>query len=192
METLDFAMNFEANEQSEADKKLLVIFYKDVVKNEVKSTEAGRPIFDEFDFVKILTPGSRDTFTGDATEQYQARFPQQWARYKAGQSQDLAGTPLNMLPWLSIGQIAEFHAVNVKTVEHLAGMPDVLAQKFMGASQIKARAQQYLDAAKDAAPLLKVQAELNKRDVQIDELQQTVQALKDKIDADAAAKKQAK
>jgi hypothetical protein len=188
MDTLDFAMNFEANEQSEADKKLLVIFYKGTIKNEFKSTEAGRPIFDEIDLVKILTPGSRDTFTGDATETYQARFPQQWARYKAGQSQELAGTPLNMLPWLSIGQIAEFEAVNVKTVEHLAGMPDVLAQKFMGAAQIKSRAQQYLDAAHDAAPLLKVTAELNKRDVQIEELKATVQALKDKIDADAAKK----
>lgn len=174
---VDFMMNFEDNQQAEADKKLVVAFYKDAIKNEFKSTEAGRPIFDEVDLVKIITPGSRDSFVGDATEQYQQRFPQQWARFKAGQSQDITGTPLNMLPWLSIGQIAEFNAVGCRTVEQLVGMPDVLSQKFMGHHGIKQRAQQYLEAAKSAAPLLKMEAELKKRDEQIEELQAAVQAL---------------
>lgn len=176
-DTLDFTMNFEQNEQSEADKKLVVIFYRDTVKNEPKSVDAGRPIFDEFDFVKILTPGSRDTFTGDATPQYQERFPMQWARYKQGREQQSSGTPLNQLPWMSIGQVAEYNALNVHTVEQLVNMPDVLAQKFMGMHGIKQRAQLYLDAAKDAAPTQKLQAELQKRDEQIAELQQVVQAM---------------
>ncbi len=188
-DTLDFAMNFEDNQQSEADKKLLVVFYKDTVKNEPKSIEAGRPIFDEIDLVKIITPGSRDTFVGDATPQYQERFPQQWARYKAGRDQNTSGTPLNLLPWLSIGQIAEFAAVGCHTIEHLVGMPDAMSQKFMGHHAIRQKAQQYLDAANAAAPTMKMQAELQKRDEQIAELQKTVQALLDKQAADNAAKK---
>lgn len=177
METLDFAMNFEDAQQSEADKRLLVMFYKDVIKNEIKSTEAGRPIFDEVDLIRIMTPGSRDSFTGDATEQYQQRFPQQWARYRAGKDQKLSGTPLNQIPWLSIGQIAEFNAVNCHTVEQLVGMSDALSQKFMGHHAIKQRAQLYLDSAKAEAPSLKLQAELAKRDEVITELKQTVDAL---------------
>ncbi len=185
---IDFQMNFEANEQSEADKKLLVMFYKSAVKNELKSVEEGRPIFDEIDLVKILTPGSKDTFTGDATAQYQQRFPQQWARYKAGQNQELSGTPLSMVPWIGVGQLAELEAVGCKTVEHLAGMSDALSQKFMGHHQLKQRAQQYLDAAKDRAPMLKMEAELKKRDETIAELQQAVQAMQAKQAADAQAK----
>jgi hypothetical protein len=185
-DTLDFAMNFEENQQTEADRKLFVIFYKDVIKNEVKSTEAGRPVFDEIDLIKIITPGSRDSFVGDATEQYQQRFPQQWARYKAGKSQELSGTPLNQLPWLGIGQIAEFNSVGCHTVEQLVGMPDSISQKFMGHHAIKLRAQNYLAAAKEAAPTLKMEAELKKRDEEMAQLKQTVEALSAQL---AAAKK---
>lgn len=184
MEALDFAMNFEDGQQNEADKKLLVLFYRDTVKNEAKSTESGRPIFDEIDLVKIITPGSRDSFVGDATEQYQQRFPAQWARYKAGRDQGHgSGTPLNMLPWLGIGQIAEFNAVGCHTVEQLVGMADSVSQKFMGHLAVKQRAQAYLDAAKESAPTLRLQAELQKRDDTIEELRKANEALKDRMDA---------
>jgi hypothetical protein len=176
-DTLDFAMNFEQNQQAEADRKLLVIFYKDVVKNEPKSTEAGRPVFDEIDLVKIITPGSRDSYVGDASYEYQERFPQQWARYKAGKSQEMSGTPLNQLPWLGVGQIAEFNAVGCYTVEQLVGMPDAVSQKFMGHHAIKQRAAQYLNLAKENAPLMKMESELKQRDEQIAQLQETVNAL---------------
>ena len=192
METLDFAMNFEDNQQSDADKRLFVVFYTGTVHNEHKSIEAGRPIFDEIDLVKIITPGSKDSFVGDATPDYQARFPQQWARYKAGKDQNTSGTPLNQLPWLGQGQIAEFNAVGCHTVEQLVGMSDALSVKFMGHHQIKQRAQAYLDAAKESAPLVKLQAELHKRDETIEELRQTVDAMKSHMTDLEAAKKPAK
>jgi len=191
-DTLDFAMNFEDNQQSEADKKLLVIFYKDVVKNEFKSTEAGRPIFDEIDLIKIITPGSRDSFVGDANEIYQQRFPQQWARYKAGRSQEMSGTPLNQLPWLGVGQIAEFNAVGCHTVEQLVGMSDAISQKFMGHHAIKQRAAAYLEASKAEAPLLKVQEELRKRDEEITELREMVNAMQASRKQEQAEKAAAK
>lgn len=177
MEVADFKMDFEENQQAEADKRLMVIFYKDVVKNELKSTEAGRPIFDEVDLVKIITPGQRDSFVGDANEHYQQRFPQQWARYKSGRSQELSGTPLNQLPWMSISQIAEFNAVGCHTVEQLVGMSDAVAHKFMGFQNIRQRAELYLEAATAAAPALRLQNELQKRDEQIAELQRSVELL---------------
>jgi hypothetical protein len=187
--TIDYEINFQDNQQSEADKRLLVVFYKEAIKNTFKSIEAGRPIFDEVDHVKIMTPGSRDTFTTKVTggdSEYPLRFPQQWARYKAGQDQEASGTPLNQLPWMSIGQIAELNAVGCKTVEQLVGMSDALSQKFMGHHQLKQRAQVYLDTAKDAAPLLKLQSELETRDEQIAELQATVKGL---VEANKAAAK---
>jgi hypothetical protein len=187
-DTLDYVMNFEDNQQAEADKKLFVVFFKDVVKNEAKSIEAGRPIFDEIDLIKIITPGSRDSFVGDASPTYQERFPQQWARYKAGRSQEMSGTPLNQLPWLGVGQIAEFNAVGCHTVEQLVGMSDSISQKFMGHHAIKQRAAAYLEASKAEAPLLKMQEELKKRDDEIGELREMVNAMQASRKADEAAK----
>lgn len=178
MDSVDFAMDFEDGQQSEADKKLLAMFYNDVVKNEAKSIEAGRPIFDNVTLIRIITPGSRDTFVGDATLEYQRRFPQQWARFKAGQDQsEGSGTPLNMLPWMQPNQVAEFKAVGCHTVEQLVGMSDAISQKFMGHHQIKQRAQEFLDLAKENAPQLRLKAELEKRDEEIKELKAAVAAL---------------
>ena len=189
-DVIDFAMNFQDNEQSEADKKLFVQFYKDAVKNQVKSIEAGRPIFDEVDHVRIITPGSRDTFVTKVKEGsgYPERFPAQWARYQAGLSQQDSGTPLTQMPWMTVGQIAELNAVGCNTVEQLVGMSDALSQKFMGHHQLKQKAKRFLDAAQEQAPALKLQAELEKRDEQIAQLQATV----DKLLADRKAEQDAK
>jgi hypothetical protein len=176
-ETLDFAMNFEDNQQAEADKRLLVKFYTEPVHQEFASIEAGRPIYKDEEFVSIIAPGSRNTVTARATYDYQQRFPKQWAQFKAQQSQVVEGTPLHVLPWLSKSQIAEFAAFNVTTVEALANMPDSASQVFMGHHQIKQRAAAYLMAAKDAAPMIKLQSELEKRDEQIKELQAQMAAI---------------
>lgn len=163
-------LDFDQSRQYEGDNRLAVLFYKRAIKNASKSIEAGRPIFDEMDYIKILTPGSRDTFESEATQQYQQRFAAQWTKYKANQTQEVSGTPLDQVPWLTLGQVAELHAVNVRSVESLVAMPDSLAQKFMGYHELKRRAQAFLGAAADAAPLLKMEEELKKRDEEIAEL----------------------
>ena len=176
--TIDHALDFQDGQQQEADKKLYVVFYKEAIKNESQSIAQGRPIFDEIDHIKIFSAGSRDTFVTEVNQGYIERFPVQWARYKANQDQTITGTPLSALPWMTIGQMAEFNALNVKTVEQLATLPDSVSSKFMGFQQIKQRAQTYLDASKEAAPALKLQAELEKRDEQIAELTRMIGEMK--------------
>jgi hypothetical protein len=59
-----------------ADARLVVQFYKKSVKQDDASNEAGRPIFKEFDFVRIMIPGDNlteiDTY---AQESHKQRFP---------------------------------------------------------------------------------------------------------------------
>lgn len=181
---IDFNMNFEENQQADADKRLVAIFFVEPLKNESKSIEANRPIFDDTEMIKILFPGQRDTVVAMADEGYKQRFPLQYARFKQNQDQTSTGTPLNQLPWMTVSQIAEFKAVNCHTVEQLVGMPDSVSQKFMGHHAIKQRAQMYLTLAKDAEPMSRLENELQKRDDQIAELQrqmtEMIAAQKDK------------
>ena len=169
--TIDFDMNFQDDQQSDADKKLFVTFFTEAVQNESRTIDEGRPIFDDIDMIKIMYPGQRDTTVGIAHMGYQQRFPRQWAQYKARQTQTISGTPLSSATWLSKGQVAELNSVNIHSVEQLAGMPDNVAVKFMNHHQLKQQAQAFLDAAAGNAPLLRMQAELSKRDEQIAELQ---------------------
>ena len=169
--TIDFDMNFQDDQQSDADKKLFVTFFSEAVQNEGKTLEAGRPIFDDVDMIRIMYPGQRDTTVGIAHFGYQQRFPKQWAQYKAKNEQTVSGTPLDVVTWLTKGQVAELNHVNIHSVEQLAGMPDNISQRFMNHHALKQQAQAYLDAAAGSAPLIKMQAELTKRDEQIAELQ---------------------
>jgi hypothetical protein len=174
--TFDSDVYAEGQEYKD-DARLVVQFFTEAVKNEAKSAEAGRAIFDEVAMVRIMTPGSRDVMVTRAGKNYPLRFPRQWERFQANQSQIADGTPLEQVPFLSVGQIAELKACNVYTLEQLANLADSVAHKFMGAQKMKQLAVAYLEAAKEAAPFTKLMDELEKRDAQIAVLQQQVAQL---------------
>lgn len=174
---------YEDSSRFKDDNRLYVKFFREAVQNIPRSAEEGRPIFVEVDMVSIRTPGSRDVLVTRASEEYQHRFPKQWDRYKRDQEQTVEGTPLKEVPWLTVGQIAELNGVFVTTLEQLAAMPDNLAQKFMGSHQLRQRAQAMIDAAKQGAPLSKMQEELKQRDLQIAGLQDQLNKLIERMKA---------
>ena len=186
---IDFAMDFEAHQQDEGDKKLFVQFFREAVLSEFKTTQEGRPIYDDVDMIKIHTPGSRDTVVNPVHEGYKQRFPKQWAQYVAKVDQTSSGTPLKVLPWLTTSQVAEMAYFNVHSVEQLAAMPDNMPNKPMNHQSLKQQANAFLEAAKGAAPLLKMQAELKARDEVIAEMQSTIATMKAQLAALATAKK---
>lgn len=162
---------FEQSREYESDSKLFVVFYRGAKLNDQKTSEAGRPVHDDVDFIRIVVPGQRDTVVAEADYSYQQRFPKQWAQYKANAEQFGSGTPLSEVTWLTPAQIADMRAMNIRTVEQLAAVPDSNAHAVMGFHGLKQRAVAYLEAAAGNAPLIKLQSELEKRDAQIAELQ---------------------
>lgn len=152
------------------DDKLIAFFHIEAVKNQTKSDEQGRLVCDDIEHITIITPGQRDTLVTEVTDHYRRRFSKRYEAWKARQEAPAEGTPLTEVPWLTKSQIAEFNWMHVKTVEQLVNLSDAVAQKFMDFHKIKARAQRFLDAAKEAAPDLKLEAELAKRDEELAEL----------------------
>lgn len=177
MDPTEFGMMDYDGDANNDDKKLFVVFHRGFVQNEAKSAEAGRPVHDDVDMITIRVPGQRDSLVARADLGYQQRFPRQWAQFKANAEQLGSGTQLSEVPWLTPAQIADLKATNIHTVEQLAEMADSNAHVFMGAQGLKQRAKAYLDAAAGAAPALKLQAELEKRDEQIAELTAIVNRL---------------
>ena len=102
------------SDEGNADARLAVTFYKRSVKQDRDSEEAGRPIFKEFDFVRICVPGDNlteiDTYAQDSHKQ---RFPRQWAHYQnqvAGQEQ-IIGTPIEQWPLITRSQAEELKGI---------------------------------------------------------------------------------
>lgn len=178
---------YEDGQQYKDDAKLIVAFYTKPVRNNFKSDQEGRPIFEDREFIKIIIPGNRDVTDAPVTDAYRQRFAQKYAAYKANKAQEVVGTPLSELPWMGASQVAEFNALNIRTVEQLVELPDVHAQKFMGYSMLKERCQRFLKAAAGEAPDLKLEREnaelkatVKRQSEAIAELQAQMKALQSK------------
>lgn len=189
--TYDQAAVMEDMPRHAMDKRLYTNFYVRPVMNNFKSAEAGRPIFDEVDYVRIIIPGDKNNVVDTkVTEEHKARFEKQFERFKKNQEQAVSGTPLEVWPQMTVGQVAELKAMNIHTVEQLAEVPDNLAQKIMDSHALRAKAKLFLEAAAGEAVTTKMSAELEKRDVELAALkEQLAQVLKNQA---AAAKPAAK
>lgn len=128
------------------DDKLFVQFRTDAVMNPSKSTTAGRPIFDDIDMIIIRTPGSQLTSIVAPVKHYMQRFGEKYNKWKATQEQAISGTPLELFPTMfnKPSMVAELKAMNVYTVEQLAGLSDAGKQKLMGGFELCKRAADWL------------------------------------------------
>lgn len=157
-----------------AEKRQLVQFYVNAVEDKEASLKEGRPVFRDTPFVKIFTPGDKDTIIDqpvwdDPTHPYShtSRYPAEWAAFKAGQMDQVSGTPLDLMPGITKARVEELKQLHIRTVEHLAEVADAHAQRFMGLQALKQQAREYLERAKGAAPEKQLRDELSKRDNEI-------------------------
>ena len=168
-----------------ADARLAVQFYKKSVKQDDASNEAGRPIFKEFDFVRIMIPGDNlteiDTY---AQESHKSRFPRQWAHYQnqVGSHQDIVGTPLEQWPQVTRSQAEELRGLKFHTVESIAECSDQQLQRIgmvagMSPHNFRLKAKAFLNLATDSAEVAHREEEL-----------QALRAENDKIKAETDAK----
>lgn len=159
--------------------------------NDVRTRDEGRPIFEMKEYILIQIPGDttgnvfRPIREGDKT-----RFPKQWLSFLAGQEQ-VQGTPLTSVAWLSRAQCDELAFFRIQTVEQLASVSDSNAQRYMGLNELRRKAQQYLETIKSEAPFTKLQSELATRDEQISTMQGQLASLLEEINRLKAQKSDA-
>ena len=160
-------MAIESDVQA-ADARLAVTFYKRSVKQEDESIAAGRPIFKEFDFVRIMIPGDNlteiDTY---AQESHKQRFPRQWAHYQnqVANHQDIVGTPLDQWPQVTRSQAEELRGLKFYTVEAIADCSDQQLQRIgmvagMSPHNFRLKAKAFLNLANDSAEVAQRESEL--------------------------------
>jgi hypothetical protein len=161
-----------------ADNKLYVEFFRKPVMQPGKSREAGRAVYEEVDYVRIHVPGDKSSvIERPLSEQDVFRFQDRYNKWKAGQAEAVTGTPLSALPGMNSSKVEEYKYFKIITVEQLAEANDNLGGKFMSFQQDKQRAKAFMEVAANNAPIEKMNAELAKRDAELEELRSMVQAL---------------
>ena len=173
---------------SNPDSRLAVKFYKRPVELKNESIAQGRPIFQEFDFIKILVPGDAlteiDTYVSDA---HKTRFPIQWANYmnRQGSEESYSGTPLSEWPQVSASQAEELKGIKFHTVESVAHCSDQQLQKIgmiagMSPHNFRERAKTFLNLAEESAGI-------SKREEEITQLKEENAKIKAETEAKLAA-----
>ena len=161
---LSNALDVKQNQYA-GDEKLNVSFQTVPVLHPFKSTEAGRPIYEDQDMVVIYCPGNVISgHTARMRGEYMERFGDKYRKWKAGQAAIVSGTPLENYPALMTtpSVIAELKYRNIFTVEQLAEMSDTAKQAFMGGFELSKRAATWI--AKSAADAVDAEKEeLKKR-----------------------------
>lgn len=177
--------DFAPPQQQSRGPRPLLRFFSEPAELPGKSAEAGRPIYEDRDYVGITNPGSRDEVVRLVKDKAKQDEYVSWAykRWKATQEQHVEGTPLETVPFVGKAQVMELKAMNIHTLEHLAEMPDTVKQRIMGGTDLAKRAKAYLETAGDMAAATKLQHELTLRDKEIEALRKQVTDMSEKFAA---------
>lgn len=159
------------------DDAIVAVFKEHAIKNDNKTAQAGRPIFDDMEIVELRYPGSKNWAAYPATsfshwgidpasgEQvkvtYAERFSRQYRQFKAHATQTKSGTPLTYATFLTEARRAELRAQNIYTVEALASIDgQELKNLGQGGREMKNSAMEYITETQTGAVNTQMQSEL--------------------------------
>lgn len=147
------------------DSGLFVEFSTRPMQMDFKSREAGRPIFEDVNFITIDFPGDKtkrvdrpvrmDEEAGAPPDP--VRFPRQWQAFMNQLEQTVEGMPITEWPPLTKSQALELKAIKIHTVEALAALPDS-ACTWLGSRDLRAKANTWLESAAGHASESRLQA----------------------------------
>lgn len=160
---------------------LAVRFYKEPVRDDVASAEAGRPVHVEKDYIEITIPGDKTSVIArEVRPSDKVEHAQQYAAFRAGDSEQLVGTPLTQWPGCNRAQVLDLAHFGCRTVEQLAAMSDANLGNVGPMRTLRDSARAYLEAARGQAPLTKMQAD-------VESMRLELAATKQKLDEATAA-----
>lgn len=172
------AYEFQQNPGA-GDRTLNVRFFLDEILDEAASEKEGRPIYRSVEMCEIRY-GDKDNVVTDRVKYMhpdpRRRFPDQWARFKAGEATQVVGTLLRQWGLIPAADAKGYEALGIMTVEQLAGLNDTNAQQIRGSIADRQKARDFLAMAAGQAPVAQARAEN-------EALRKEVQALRDMVES---------
>jgi hypothetical protein len=150
------------------DSRLFVEFQSRAVPDIVASTEAGRPISRQVDYIRIRQPGERDEIMRPAHDGDRRRFRRHWEAYQDGRQAMPDGTPLVLLFPNNPEIIENLKHDKIFVVEQLAALSDTQIQNIgMGARAWQQKAAELLMVSNDGKGFHVLQRQIDQQSAQI-------------------------
>jgi hypothetical protein len=125
-----------------------VEFFIKAVKDGVKSTEAGRAIYNDVEYARLTPPGGNLIINKVVSEQVIDRFRPQYEAWKRNEEMPENGTHVRLWPVATPAEVKMFLEAGVRTIEAVSEMNENCIQKVgMGARALKEKAQAWLKSA---------------------------------------------
>lgn len=150
-----------------------------------KTEAAGRPIYDDVEFVEIIIPGNdRERPVQRVAQDHVDRWPEQYKRFKDNKSQRIEeGYPLIEWPQISRGLAATLAHDHILTVEQLSKVADTNLQSIgPGLLDLKYKAAKFIEVMGSESKFNKITDENLKLQKQVKALTKKVDQLGDKLD----------
>ena len=137
-------------------------------KDKVKSAQEGRDIFSDVEYVEIRTAGNNNNIIKRPVEDKdRMRFSASYRRFKEGSPEQLEGTPLSEVTWISRAMVEELNYIKVRTLEQLASLNDQACMNMPGIFDLKRKAALWLEESKKAAPFTAMHDRITKLEAQL-------------------------
>jgi hypothetical protein len=166
------SVEFDVNDFQDPNlnKGVYARFYFVPRKDEVASAQEGRAIFHDVEYIEIIAAGNANNIIRKPVrDEDRFRFRDQYEKFRQGDTEQLCGTPLTEVPWLTRSQVEELMYRKVRTVENLAEISDS-ACNVPGLLDLRRKAEAWLVKAKEAAPFTAMQAEMDALRAELDAL----------------------
>jgi hypothetical protein len=162
MDTLEYNHNDFNAQQAEQDRALLVRFSMAPIKNDEKSLEEGRPIFDDTEMIEIRVRGTKDNVVvRPVRPDDKQRFREAYRNHQEGNKAMQSGTPLAQWPVMTTSQVEEMRYLGFLTVEQIADANDSVVANISGLQSLKNKAKAFMEFSKGTAPIEKMQEEID-------------------------------
>lgn len=165
------------------NKGVTPIFYVEPVQDMAATEKAGALRMQEMEMVRIVVAGDNLSVAAAPVDAgVKARFADQYERWcRNRQDNHIDGTPLRHWPLLSPAQVIELKALNIESVEQLAGVADTFITKINDGRVWRAKALAWLQSAQDNGAAARFAAENERLRNELERQSETVQALSDRL-----------
>jgi len=143
---------------------------------------AGKPVFKDVEYVRIVVPGDKTSQVDRKVrpEDLQ-RWPQQYAAWKANNELPMEGMPLEKWTLISPAEVDTFKYFKVRTVEDLAKLTDTQIQNLgTGAMRLRKEAIAWVQQAEGNAGISKVAVENERLNIELAGVKRQLQELLDR------------
>ena len=187
METGTIIRNIESAGASGA---AFPMFIREAVRNEQKSLEAGRPIYDTVEMIKIIFPGDNlHSPVRLIKESDKTLYAEAYQRFKNEEEQVFDGTPVDAWSRLELKQVYALKAMGFFTVESIANVSDANLPKLgLGGMMLRDMAKAFIEAAKNGGNAERYVAENAQLRTDMSVMAQTIADLKQIIEKMAKEK----